>query len=122
MLAPLPASTLNRKSSPAWESSFADSAKFDRALEQVMEISGRLNFPALSDEAADRCFRRIKRGMPAEGIDYIGDIINGGWTAYRDPDVLTVAQLGGRRRIEVLNELLLKSIEVAELEARIKCC
>jgi hypothetical protein len=58
--------------------------------------------------------------MPAEEIDYIGDIVNAGWAAYRDETIIPASETGERRRVDVLNELMLKSIEVAEVEARMR--
>ena len=59
-------------------------------------------------------------GIPAENVQYIGNIVNAGWIIYRDEKRLPEGALKGRRRIDALNELLLKSIEVAEFEARMR--
>lgn len=92
----------------------------DQILSLVQSIGDTSNFPHLSGEKSHACLDRIRLGVPAEEVDYIGDIVNAGWLAYRDETIIPVSQIGERRRVDVLNELLLKSIEVAEVEATIK--
>jgi len=96
----------------------ATRASVDYILSLTQTISDDPEFRSLSDEKACACLGCIKIGMPAEHIDYIGDIINGGWAAYRDETIIPANAIGERRRVDVLNELLLKTIEVSEFEAR----
>ncbi|MBV9860997.1 MAG: hypothetical protein JO267_02495 [Alphaproteobacteria bacterium] len=88
-------------------------------LDLTVEISAKRTFPSLSEQESEFCLTRIKSGVPAEGVEYIGNIINAGWSAYRDNTLLGPSS-PGRRRIDILNELLLKSIEVAEFEVRMR--
>ena len=53
-------------------------------------------------------------------MDYMGNIINAGWMAYLDATILPWSETRDGRRIDALNEILLKSIEVVEFEARMK--
>jgi hypothetical protein len=92
----------------------------DQILSLVETISNDGDFPRLSEDKTRACLSRISVGMPAEEIDYIGDIVNAGWAAYRDETIIPASAIGERRRVDVLNELLLKSIEVAEVEARMR--
>jgi hypothetical protein len=92
----------------------------DRILSLVQAIGDDSHFPCLSEEKSRVCLNRIKSGVPAEEVDYIGDIVNAGWLAYRDETIIPASLIGEQRRVEVLNELLLKSIEVAEVEAKMK--
>jgi hypothetical protein len=92
----------------------------DQILSLVQKIGDDADFPCLSAEKTRACLSRIKIGVPAEEIDYIGDIVNAGWVAYRDETIIPAEEIGERRRVDVLNELLLKSIEVAEVEATTK--
>ena len=85
-------------------------------LEFVEKICQEPNFPTLSTAKELDCLTRFKRGMPAEGADYIGDIVNAGWAAYRDETAFSTDVIGDRRRIDVLNEFVLKTIEVTEIE------
>jgi hypothetical protein len=101
-------------------SDLATQATVDTLLTAVLEISVSYDFPPLSVDETGRCLARISNGMPAEGVTYIGSIVNAGWAAYRDEAILAQGSMGARRRIDVLNELLLKSIEVAEFEARMR--
>lgn len=86
----------------------------------VQTIGDGEDFPRLSEDKARACLSQIKSGVPAEEIDYIGDIVNAGWLAYRDETIIPTSLIGEQRRVDVLNELLLKSMEVAEVEARLK--
>jgi hypothetical protein len=101
-------------------SDVATQATVDNLLDTVLEISVSYDFPPLSADESERCLTRIRKGMPAEGVAYIGNIVNAGWAAYRDESILPQSLMGERRRIDALNELLLKSIEVAEFEARMR--
>jgi len=92
----------------------------DQILSLVRTIGDDEDFPRLSEERSRECLSRIQSGVPAEEIDYIGDIVNAGWLAYRNETIIPASDIGGQRRVDVLNELLLKSIEVSEVEARIK--
>jgi hypothetical protein len=88
----------------------------DNLLEFVERISQEPNFPTLSSAKELDYLNRFKKGIPAEGADYIGDIVNAGWAAYRDETAFPTDVIGDRRKIDVLNEFLLKTIEVAEIE------
>jgi len=98
----------------------ARSATIDTILAYVDEIGVKLQFPKTSKEKTEQCLQCIRNGVPTEGMGYIGNIINAGWMAYLDETVLPWAEKREGRRIDALNEILLKSIEVVEFEARMK--
>ena len=91
-----------------------------RLQKEVADLAAKLDFPKLSSEATERCLGMIKGGVPAEGVGTLANIVNAGWTAYRDETAFTRHQIGDRRRIDVLNEILLKTIEVMEFEDRMR--
>lgn len=98
----------------------ATSATIDSILACVDELSVKLQFPRTSNGKIAQCLQCIRNGVPAEGMDYIGNIINAGWMAYLDATILPWSETRDGRRIDALNEILLKSIEVVEFEARMK--
>ena len=98
----------------------ATRACVDQILSLVRTIGDDEHFPRLSEEKSRACLNRIKSGVPAEEVEYIGDIVNAGWLAYRDETIIPASRIGEQRRVDVLNELLLKSIEVSEVEAKMK--
>lgn len=70
----------------------------------------------VSDEEAQRIYGRLQLMVPAEKSKSLADILNAGWLAYNSPnlwsDVITDAKL----RSSTLKELVLKNIEVFEIE------
>jgi hypothetical protein len=86
----------------------------------VVALSERLKFPILSPTETNRCVDRMKMGIPAENTTFIANVINAGWIIFKDETLLPEAALGMERRISVLNQLLLKTIEVSEFEARMR--
>jgi hypothetical protein len=89
-------------------------------LDCVGELSERLRFPTMSPQKAAECLRCIRGGIPCQDAEYIGNIVNAGWAAYLDDAILPWPVGKEGRRIDALNEILLKSIEVNEYEARMK--
>lgn len=69
-----------------------------------------------SDEEAQRIYARLQLMVPAEKSKSLADILNAGWLAYNNTglwsDVVTEAKL----RSLTLKELVLKNIEVFEIE------
>jgi hypothetical protein len=94
-------------------------------LDCVTQLSEQLQFPVISPEKTAACLQCIRGGIPCEDAGYVGNIINAGWAAYLDDAIFPWPAQKEGRRIDALNEILLKSIEVNEYEERMKggrCC
>jgi hypothetical protein len=53
-------------------------------------------------------------GVPAEGTSGLGPILNAGWSAFKDRQFM--ARSYDAERLKTINELILKSVEVYEIE------
>ena len=54
--------------------------------------------------------------MPAEGCKAAADILNAAWAAYSDVDLWKEYPKIQQRKTEVLKELILKNLEIFEIE------
>lgn len=78
------------------------------------------SLPPRSDAEERRILTRLRRGVPPERCLSFADILNAGWRAYTDRTLWKdMPHVLGRRDI-VLKELLLKTIEVYEIERRLE--
>jgi hypothetical protein len=70
-------------------------------------------------EEADRHLKNFRLGIPSVNVDCVGDIINAGWLRYDE----VVARYDNARELSdhlsLLNEILLKTIEVFEYRGRL---
>jgi hypothetical protein len=84
---------------------------------EVDSIAAKANIPGRSEENIARSYEDFKMLVPASGTNALADIINAGYRAYHD-DLLwnDRKELHGRRR-SILFDVILKSIEVLEIEA-----
>ena len=76
--------------------------------------------PEVSDDEVVRIANDFSRLMPCEGRASLPDIISAGWRIHQDPG--TWADVPRLQRVDhlgVLNDLVLKSCEVAEYEERL---
>jgi hypothetical protein len=69
-----------------------------------------------AEKECKRIWQRFRRAIPAEGCRGIGDILNAAWHACRDPDLWADVPHVSKCRDRVLKELVLKNIEVFEIE------
>jgi hypothetical protein len=63
-------------------------------------------------------FNDFKNGIPAHNPVCLGDIINGGWSYYRELQQSRLTADEVSEKTDHLNEMLLKSIEVLEFKRR----
>ena len=92
---------------------------FTTLVDLVREVMNDRNIHQTRSDVeapAARVYDALKLLVPAQGIGHLGEIIAGGWKAYRDRDLWKDDAGALARRDEILNELLLKSIEVMEIE------
>ncbi|MHB1549873.1 MAG: hypothetical protein ACYCX6_01565 [Vulcanimicrobiaceae bacterium] len=69
-----------------------------------------------SSGEVDRILSRLKHVAPAEGCKSIADILNAAWLVYNDVNFWNEHPKIEERKTEVLKELVLKNLEVFEIE------
>jgi hypothetical protein len=73
-----------------------------------------------SDAEANHTYERFKLVVPRENSVCIADILNGAWKAYRDPQLWQDNPQIADKRDLVLKELVLKNLELFEIEQIVK--
>lgn len=81
--------------------------------ERIVAASG---IPASTPAQVDKIFRRFELVVPAEGCLGLPDILNAAWRAYRDPSFWMGNAQVEQKKDETLKELVLKNIEIFEIE------
>ncbi len=81
--------------------------------EQVVVNSG---LPAVSQVEEDRIYARYRLVVPAEGCLSLADILNAAWRAYGDTTLWQDNPQIAKKKDEALKELVLKNIELFEIE------
>jgi hypothetical protein len=69
-----------------------------------------------TDAEAAKVLKRIRQVVPAEECTTIADILNGAWLASEDPDLWKQFPGVADRKLSVLKELVLKNLEIFEIE------
>lgn len=98
----------------------------DAALEEMVPIvraeankvvsAAGISVPDSTDvQRALECFEKV---VPASGVRSLAAIVNAGWRASGNDKLWSRLPHIRERRVTVLNELVLKSIEISEIEAR----
>lgn len=103
--------------------SFADAATLAMTGDLVKcatDLTRSVALPADVEET-ERLVVRLRALLPATGASQLGFLINAGWKVYLEAFSESPSALGkidAAQRLRVLNEVLLKSIEVFEIERR----
>ena len=63
---------------------------------------------------------RYKDGVPADNSNGLPDIINAAWRAFHHDDLWTDLHAQGRDKNEILKDLVIKNIEIFEIEQKLK--
>jgi hypothetical protein len=74
----------------------------------------------VSEEEVLRIYERFQRVVPAEGCAGLPDILNAAWRAYRQSDLWSALPQIANNRERNLKELVLKNVEVFEIEQILK--
>ncbi len=85
-------------------------------IHQVDEFIRSTKIILPSKEERDRIYKRFLRVIPAEQCKSIADILNAAWKAYEQPDFWKDKPQMANNRDKVLKELVLKNIEIFEIE------
>jgi hypothetical protein len=72
--------------------------------------------PELNETSA--VIGNFRQGIPAEHTNGIGAIIDAGWSVFKDKNFMS--DKDDPERMRVINELVLKSVEVFEIERMIR--
>lgn len=86
-------------------------------LEKVREIAETAQMPSRSEEDVRKCAASFKSVVPARDIKFLSDIISAGWVVYNDQELWIDKPELIKQKESVLFDLVLKSIEVFEIEA-----
>lgn len=90
-------------------------------VNEIIQFAGNQHLPERREEEVTRIKDDFSRIMPCEGNSELCNIVNAGWQIYLDSKIWSgVFQLQRVDRGRVLNDLLLKSCEVAEYEERLR--
>jgi hypothetical protein len=99
----------------------ADSATEDM-IETAMQLADQVATEAKiakpSPEEAKRILSRFHKVVPAEKCTSLTAILNAAWIAYEDASLWSIIGPVRKNRERVLSELVLKNIEVFEIEQR----
>lgn len=91
----------------------------DLLLRKAQAIVRTARLPPSLDDEVQRIYSRLRLVVPAERCRSLADILNAGWQAYVDRDFWRdVPHIGDRKR-RVLQELILKNIEVFQIEQKL---
>ena len=99
--------------------SLADAASIGLAadlMDKAKSILSLANVPLMSSGEKDRILERFKFVVPAVGVKSLSDILNAAWDVYHDKSFWNhLSQIQDRER--ALKEVVLKNIEVLEIES-----
>jgi hypothetical protein len=85
-------------------------------IQQADHIVTASGLPATSSGQVARIFARLKLVVPAEKCACLADILNAAWMAFRDDTFWQDSPQIAAKKDEVLKELVLKNIELFEIE------
>lgn len=89
---------------------------FDQIFESAVDLCKKRGFTPPSKADWEGVTKAFYSYVPASGSGTLGNIINAGWEVCRNEEFMNVLDTEERRSVIRLNELLLKSIEVLEVE------
>ena len=98
----------------------------DESLRNIVDFLVRLADKAVdnsavsgtSTEEAKRILARFRIAVPAVGCSNFADILNAGWMAFTDDQLWSDSPALHKNRYGILNELVLKTVEILEIEHR----
>jgi hypothetical protein len=103
----------------AFRVSLADQA-LDKMVKEIIDTADSsvktAGVPSASSEEVDRIYKSFLRVVPAQESRTLADILNAGWQAFHDRDLWSSFPQIANRKNGVLKELVLKTIEVFEIE------
>jgi hypothetical protein len=80
------------------------------------DICNAKGIPGRDGEKIDAVYNSFSLVLPAAKVGSLSAIVNGGWKAHLDGRLWHTSQTLSKRKTEILNELMLKSFEVLDVE------
>lgn len=96
----------------------ASATIWPRLLEKACALTARVNGGA-DPSRLDRILARFRLVAPADNVQYLADIFNAAWLAYDDEAMWKDYPKIHMNRHEVLKDLVLKNLEIFEIERRL---
>lgn len=87
-----------------------------KLLDEVDKVGNQLNIPRPSSDRSQEALQAFRLMVPAKNAESLVNILNAGWKAYHDDDMWKELPNVYAERTVILHELVLKSIEVLEIE------
>lgn len=88
-----------------------------KAVKDLVDASG---LPLPSKDERDRIVKQFCALSPASSTKALGDIVNAGWKLRLDWQLWSKFNFNSQARVDVLNDLVFKTMEVMEFEAKTK--
>ncbi|MDD5676402.1 MAG: hypothetical protein PHW60_00240 [Kiritimatiellae bacterium] len=101
--------------------SLADQARVsvhDKLIQDADTVVGSSGIPSWSQEEITQCLEAFALAVPAQRINSLSSILNAAWQAYFAPTLFSEMDKH-RNRNGILGDVVLKSIEVFEIEKRL---
>ncbi|MBI1817419.1 MAG: hypothetical protein HYR72_20790 [Deltaproteobacteria bacterium] len=89
----------------------------DQLLDKSASIAEGANIPQRDDTEIRSIVEAFRLVTPASEVKSLASIATAGWVALHDQDIWKDRPDIEKRKLEVLNELVLKNVEVLEIEA-----
>lgn len=96
----------------------ASAAIWPHLLEKARALTAGVN-PGTDQVRLDRILARFRLVAPADNVAYLADIFNAAWIAYNDDTMWKEYPKIHENRREVLRDLVLKNLEIFEIERRL---
>jgi hypothetical protein len=92
----------------------------DSLITKANEIVFNSKIPLSTKSEVDRIYHQLENVVPAPKVVCLADILNAGWKAYENESLwLNKTHIQNRKDL-VLKELVLKNVEIFEIEQRLK--
>ena len=90
-----------------------------KLIKEAEETAVKAGVTTRTTSGVDRCLDAFRLIVPAQNVDSLSSILNAAWRAYLDPDFFSHVELF-RKEDDILKEVVLKSIDVFEIEKRLE--
>jgi hypothetical protein len=89
-------------------------------VDRVGQVAERQGLPVCLPDNVEVITKEFRRGVPTRQAYPLTDFMNAGWTCHEDPTLWEhVPEIPHDERQRILAEIILKSIEVAEISERL---
>ena len=89
-------------------------------ITEADDVLNKATIPMPSVEEVRKIYARLKRVVPAEGCTSLANILNAAWQAFGHPDLWIKIPQVQKDRDRILKDLVLKNLEVFEIEQILK--